>query len=796
MEVSRMSEPRCTRSRPHRGSLGLLPVLLCLPLPGGAAAQAPQGPDAEYLYEAETRARWLHGRQQGRFTPFQAETHWIQVDSVEVEEATGERTMHLLLGGDGGDMARVRFDAGGGVLAVEVRLRSPPDPGFVRPGMKAQFARRRLFTAGHVAFPELRVRALVPRFPVTRPAAGVRWTDTLDVVLDRDGFRQEVHGPRVSTIVRDTLVDGRMMWIVADSARVGYTVRSLRDERTLDTVVVLTRRAEGTITGRHVYDPMRGLYRVRHDTTALAGTAELRYPDGRTFRTPARFQRTRRIQRYTPAEHLARRAELRAQHEARFGGMVMLPVDEVEERLAARDTALRDSLIGAWQTTQDPDERGRLGWLLLSRGDWEHDLEERMDQLALEAGDTAWVLSRLARRLYGSEPFDADVVRAALPFLRDPGLAFAFGIDTDPLYENPRQALLLAPPAVLEDSTQWPCTPSGCRLLAAQTDALEPRLRALALIAQFVLDPAAHASAIEAAAARGNRFVEPALAMMHGYLLNWPMSDARHPLPGPTDDWRAWIRWMNPLPPWFPDSLDSAGPRVSFDGHAANTIHVYERVSGRDVTAEISARAAEAEADSARLVFGVMMLGLRPDIPDPAEVVAHLRSGSEALRALGQHQLDRVFRNAEPWASDSTATLLDRLLGVLIEGAEPWPVLDPDARGFRLGAIGSGGHRPDEGPVFLQTDSLPAAVAAAWRGRATLVSAAEWRRRSTRLPGILFRTRPVLRIGPFVRLRVDYQSRYRRAQDQAPEAYAGGVDVTLMRTDDGWVIVGVGGWVT
>ena len=776
----------------RRAVVLLVHCLLCLPPTRTAHAQGP-APDAEYVYEAEMRARWLHGRQQARFTPYSSETAWLHVDALRTDRATGERMMRLLLGGD---TARVRFDEQAGVLGVEIRMRVPPDPGFRIPGSKERFARNRLFTAGHLAFPELRVRALVRRFPVTRPGAGVRWTDTLALVVERDGFRQEVHGPRTSTILRDTVLDGRTMWIVAERAEIRYAERWLRDERTLDTLAVVNRMADGTTHGRHVYDPQLGLYRERHDTTTLSGIAELRYPDGRSFRTTARFERTRHIRLHTPAAYVARRAELRVQREARFGGMVMLPIDDVEERLVRRDSVLRDSLLSSWQTAPDPGERTRLASLLLRRANWDRDLETRMDQLALAAGDTMWVVGRLARRLYDREPFDTAVLRAALPFMADPGLAFAFGIDSDPLYENARQALLLAPPAVVDDTTEWACTPDGCRLLAAQTAAREPRLRALAHIARFVLDPAGHAPVIEAAAARGEHFVEPARAMMRGHLLNWPIADARFSLPGPADDWRAWMRWMNPVPPWLPDSLHARRRHVSFDRHAARTVRVYGLVSGRDITAEITTHLARAEADSARLVYSVILSGLRPDTPDPAEVAAHLRSGSEARWRLGQHQLGRVLEDAAPWASDSAAILLDRLLSVLIEGAEPWQPFDPAARLLRLDAVGSSGHRPDGGPVFLRTDSLPPAVAEAWRGRATLVSSEEWSARSSRLPGILFRTRPVVRSGPFVRLRVDYQSRYARSPDQAPEAYAGGFEVTLMRTDQDWVIVAVGAWVT
>lgn len=54
--------------------------------------------------------------------------------------------------------------------------------------------------------------------------------------------------------------------------------------------------------------------------------------------------------------------------------------------------------------------------------------------------------------------------------MADPGLAFAFGQDRDPAYENIRQGLLYRPPAITRDTLEWPCTPEACRLLARQRE--------------------------------------------------------------------------------------------------------------------------------------------------------------------------------------------------------------------------------------------------------------------------------------------------------------------------------------
>ena len=86
----------------------------------------------------------------------------------------------------------------------------------------SRFARVRLFSGGRLTLPESRLWDLVPTFPAAAVRPGVRWTDTLARAASRDGYRQTLRGVRVSTLLDDTTVGGRHLWVVRDSARVRY----------------------------------------------------------------------------------------------------------------------------------------------------------------------------------------------------------------------------------------------------------------------------------------------------------------------------------------------------------------------------------------------------------------------------------------------------------------------------------------------------------------------------------------------------------------------------------------------
>ncbi|MGH7445066.1 MAG: hypothetical protein ACREKM_09325, partial [Longimicrobiales bacterium] len=73
-------------------------IVFCLATPvaplDAALAQTPPSPDPEYVYEFQTRERWMHDGQRARFTPHHTVTDWLSVDSVRTT-APAERTMFV-----------------------------------------------------------------------------------------------------------------------------------------------------------------------------------------------------------------------------------------------------------------------------------------------------------------------------------------------------------------------------------------------------------------------------------------------------------------------------------------------------------------------------------------------------------------------------------------------------------------------------------------------------------------------------------------------------------------------------
>ena len=135
--------------------------------------------------------------------------------------------------------------------------------------------------------------------------------------------------------------------------------------------------------------------------------------------------------------------------------------------------------------------------------------------------------------------------------------------------------------------------------------------------------------------------------------------------------------------------------------------------------------------------------------------------------------------------------LLDGLLRFALAGEEVWPRLNPDTRRVGFSTIS-----PRSPTTFLMADSLSPALRADWRARANLLTGAEWARRLATQAAVFVIPTSVERIGPFARLSLMYEGRLDADPGGPPKAYAGGVTVYLLETDDGWVLEGFSEWVT
>ena len=741
----------------------LLPVFL---LPLGASPTPAQGQvpaPAGYTLMVDVSDRWMHGRQRPAFTEHQEYGELIRIDSVRAGALPGARTLHLRLSDWAGRWSRgfVAHDGAGRPVRVEARL-GPWDSGIV--GDSTYLVHGRLTQEETVWLPQSRIWEMVPSFPAGSARPRASWTDSLDLRAGERGFSQSLAGRRVSTIVKDTLVGGRRLWIVRDSARVVYAERAPREERTLDTLVFVERTAAGVVRGRHLYDPALRLFRVRHDTTVLAGQAVLRYPDGRAFTTPARYDRVRH---WLLADSAAIAAIRRARVDDEDEGPIGHPRGPLEERIASGDRAARDSAMAAWHRSRDPEERARL----LRALEWSREEgpgPRTWSRLSLEAGDTAAVLEEILGRFHATRrrPLDLADLGFVLPLMDDPGLAFAFGMDRDPFYENARQSLTTHPPAITPDPLWWMCTRAACELLARQrTAAREPRLRAVGLIASLVLDPRPWADSVLAWGAHPP-FMQDAVWLVRGVAATSNVG-SKAPLPGPAAGWRAWLEWMEGQDPTF-SYPGVTGWHVVFDERHATAIRFHRALTGRDVAAEVRAKLAAAAEDSARLVYGAILLGVGERLHTPEAVRDRLTTGSPAERALALREVPGLFTPPVQADSAVAAEVLNRLLAAVIEDAEAWPYLfGSTRRGFRGVPRVAESNR-----VYVQGDGVPASVRARWE-------------RGGREPALNVVLLPVLQAGPFLRLVVSYYARS-----------AGGMTIYLVRVEGGWQVVELSEWET
>lgn len=766
----------------------------------------------EWAIEQQVRDRWMHGRQLPRFSQFRSNRNWFVVDSLRAG-ASGRR-IHLTLRrvSGGRDSALIVSDAAGRVARLHVGLAPYSRSGPPNPADSVRWLEwQRVSLDGRFALAESRLWDLVPAFPRGAPRVGLRWTDTLArAATDGPSFRQALRGVRTSRIAGDTVVNGRQLWIVRDSARVQYEERYLERERTLDTTVQIARSAAGIIRGVHLYDPAVGLYLRRNDTTSLSGEAVLRYPDGRSFRTPARYEGTRRWDLYDPAQYATRMEELRADSRREFGGMVVVPNNELQRRLADGEVHARDSIMAAWLATTDPDEAVRLFGLMSRWSGPDAAFRARLDTLRLSAGDTAFVHQLLVSRSYNRmRSLDTTEVRSMLRFMEDPGTLWGFNLKRDLLYENLAQALTSWPHAatVMAGSGYSACSAAACRMLAEQwRTAREPRTRDVGLVALFSLDPAGWADTVLALTGPRRPLLRRAATLAKGIGATWDAA-SKAVMPPPNSHWREWLQWMDGrdsahFAAWaerralLPEGMRSdTVPRVRFEETHRTAIRMYMARTGRDITGELERGYAAAESDSARLVFGTMLQRLGRVRLTEAEIADAFVSNVPARITLAQSALVSLFSvSHEPVAPATAVSFIDRVMAAIVDGVPMWRLV---AAGDRP-AAGAGRpmlHAPAK-RIFLNGDSLPEAIRAKWSTRVEVILPAEWTRRDAREAGVFYTFAPVRAWGRFVRVQVTVSERLARPEGQAPAQYASGNTYYLMELDGEWVVVAAEGWIT
>lgn len=726
-----------------------------------------QSQTAPLNMEIQVRERWLHGRENPRFRAFEPREYTLYFDTVR--EIPGGRTLDIrmsrtIVGG------QIEQDATGRLRAISVVTQAPSESMLTRSD-SFTIARFLWFELDRLSIPETRIWEVVPTHPPEGIAPGGQWVDTVRLETTGGGNRQALHGVRTSTLLGDTIVDGRRFRIVRDSMAAHYEETALIRDYTFEAWAEVTRVVDGVVRGRHLYDPRSGLFATRSDTMILAGSMALANPDGGRFTVPARYERMRTLTLYDEASWDALVAERRAQRSAQMGGMVVLPGDSLQARLRRGDTIARDSLLDEWHRAADPDERVQLQRILTQWGG--AGIRERMNELALDAGDTAFATANE----FGERRVDPSVIERLLPVLANPVVALERGMGVSSIrslpYERISSPLLNSPPFITADTAQWGCVPAICRVLATLADtATESRLRDVGLLARFVMDPVAHQDAVRRRVGEGSVLLRPAVQLLDGVGARWAAA-SKAPLPPEGADWRMWLEWMSGRDPDYPaPSLPRLENRIRFEDSHAKAIRFYSAVTGRDVLGEIRQRY-ELAQDTARLMFGTILTQMDAMPVDTVDLARRLQSSDATEKQLAVTEFMRWFRNPGPVDPATAAELMDRAITNIMRDAPT-----------------------DGSPVYIVGDSLPPALREKWAGRARIITSAERAALNPRERAFIVYPNPVRGIGSFVMTGASQTTISTRAPEEAPRAYASGNYEYLLKTQDGWVVISSGGWIT
>jgi hypothetical protein len=464
----------------------------------------------------------------------------------------------------------------------------------------------------------------------------------------------------------------------------------------------------------------------------------------------------------------------------------------IEARLRDGDVSLRDSLISVLRRIQDPAEWQRLRGLIRYSSPAARVLA--LD-IALEEGDTAWVMSELSTdAFWPRQPTDTALLQFLQPVMSDPAVALALGVPRDDAYENLRDVLVRWPPEFDDVTPARACTPAACRMLASFADtAAEPRLRDLGLIARFSLEPRAWADEVTRRAQAGSVMLQPAAALIRG-VGSTSMNASRRPLPAADANWRDWLDWAdgrNPARPALPNPHAQPNRPYVQDSHRL-AIRIHEALTGRPVRTELRAAFEQATEDSARLVFGGILRGIGELSPsDPDDLARQLRTGSEAERNLARRELPELMRSAPHADSATTFELINHVLAMTIERAPAWPTLEAPA-----GTPLTTSPAASDVAMVIISDGLPAAILERWASRARFVTAAEAGALDPRTARRTVSAGNVTTVGSFAVVSWSFSEWLPRASNQTPRGYAGGSTYFLLRTESGWVIVSQSAWIT
>ena len=789
-----------------------LAVLATLaPLPCLAQVQPPGLRDA-YVMEIRTGDRWLHAAQQPLFAPFRDARNYVALSQRE-RRADGT-TIYVAAPETGTRITNVNNIA----FSVLADGRLLPDvqasvrPVSMLPGFTTRDSLRQVYSLNYESvplrtfmMPESRVWGLIPVVRALQLERGVRWVDTLAHEASDPAHHQSLTGIRTSTVVGDTVVGGNRLWIIADSTSATLTERFLEEEVTLDTEVVIERSARGVIRGRHLFDPALRLFRLRSDTTALTGTVTLRYPDGRSYNTAARFDQRRDYILHTTRSFTARTEALNRNIEVMTDRLANTSFNDLQQRLRENEQKATDSVFAAWSATRDPLTRhrilsygsgyGRAGGAALAT--------RITEALRSEGVDSAQLVAELMRT-----PRDwtvAAVRDVLIPFTGDPGGALAHGYRRNDFYTFALRHMLETPPAITPDTTMRVLSGAVLDFLEQQgRTATDPRLKDIGLLSLFLREPSRWSDSVLARRRAGSVILIDAAYLVDGataYALGTPI-----PASGAT--WRDWHHWIIGPTPAVARPGAPARPRaMTFSPAHSRAIRMFEARTGRPMVGELRAAMRTADNDSARLVLTTILQGLGEITAGADEIAQLFRTGRAADITQGRASMLEYLRNGDlplgrgapprvagargpvfSLADSATAVAITtRMVEHMLEGGALLRNIEQKHN------VGVGTrvflpvHNPQRLGLYFTSDSLPAATIATLQSRAKFIRASDWVARDTTQQGMVVSFSPVRRTGPIVVALVSWSDTY--VVNGVRRGGGGGGSLYFMEIDGEWVVL-------
>jgi hypothetical protein len=220
-----------------------------------------------------------------------------------------------------------------------------------------------------------------------------------------------------------------------------------------------------------------------------------------------------------------------------------------------------------------------------------------------------------------------------------------------------------------------------------------------------------------------------------------------------------------------------------------------ERLTGRDIGAELMAALDTTTDEMGRAALRSLAMHVGAIRPSIEEIVDGLRSPDPRIRAQARTALGQRWGERQPADSTLQHELAAQLFAQAVDGDSIW-IATPDGRLPRL--VRPTLDRLGSPLLYLAADDLPAPLQRAWNARpdVSVISRQEYRGQPSRSPGLLLEIGRAFTLGPLVWIDLTRTIREPRDPDQGPGGSASGTRFMLLRTDEGWVVLLAGGWVT